>query len=116
MALIAGAAIALVFVMSGDDEATPTAKTAVRAATARYDGGPEEGTRGLVRPDAARALRYDGGPEEGNRGALSPNAVPGTRYDGGPDEGSRGMPSTSAPSSAAAGVRFRGGIARAGPI
>jgi hypothetical protein len=34
----------------------------------RYDGGPDEGTRGIV---AARApsTRYDGGPEEGSRGA-----------------------------------------------
>ena len=39
-------------------------------------------------------MRYDGGPEEGSRGALSTeassNAVAGTRYDGGPEEGSRG--------------------------
>jgi hypothetical protein len=39
-------------------------------------------------------VRYDGGPEEGSRGALASdvhsNAVTGTRYDGGPEEGSRG--------------------------
>jgi hypothetical protein len=38
--------------------------------------------------------RYDGGPEEGTRGALSSDAsspaVPGTRYDDGPEEGTRG--------------------------
>jgi hypothetical protein len=35
--------------------------------TSRYDGGPEEGTRG---PSAfgSSATRYDGGPEEGTRG------------------------------------------------
>jgi hypothetical protein len=35
--------------------------------------------------------RFDGGPDEGTRG-LSTGAVPapGTRFDGGPDEGSRG--------------------------
>jgi hypothetical protein len=33
----------------------------------RYDGGPEEGTRGAVStPDAG--VRYDGGPEEGTWG------------------------------------------------
>jgi hypothetical protein len=93
--LIAGAAIALFFVISGGDEATQTPNTAVTetAAGIRYDGGPEEGTRGAV---AARqpGVRYDGGPEEGSRGALSSdapsNASPGTRYDGGPEEGSRG--------------------------
>jgi hypothetical protein len=33
----------------------------------RYDGGPEEGTRGIVAAPAPSA-RYDGGPEEGSRG------------------------------------------------
>jgi hypothetical protein len=59
----------------------------------RYDGGPEEGTRGVV-PAQPPSTRYDGGPEEGSRGALSPgappNAAPSIRYDGGPEEGSRG--------------------------
>lgn len=45
-------------------------------------------------PAAASSTRYDGGPEEGTRGTLSraapSHALPGTRYDGGPDEGSRG--------------------------
>ncbi len=66
----------------------------------RYDGGPEEGSRGLAKPSAAQlygagaGTRYDGGPEEGSRGALASDphstAVTGTRYDGGPEEGSRG--------------------------
>jgi hypothetical protein len=40
----------------------------------RYDGGPEEGTRGgatSVQPQTAPGARYDGGPEEGTRGARS---------------------------------------------
>ena len=45
-------------------------------------------------PKVVTGSRYDGGPEEGTRGAVSPGApsndVPGTRYDGGPEEGSRG--------------------------
>jgi hypothetical protein len=36
----------------------------------RYDGGPEEGTRGIV-PPAESSPRYDGGPEEGTRGLGS---------------------------------------------
>ena len=60
----------------------------------RYDGGPEEGTRGaLVSPLAepqAPATRYDGGPEEGTRGITPAQPVPDTRYDGGPEEGTRG--------------------------
>src|SRR5262245_32917573 len=46
-------------------------------------------------PTSVGTTRYDGGPEEGTRGpAPAPAAVPveavGTRYDGGPDEGTRG--------------------------
>ena len=32
----------------------------------RYDGGPEEGTRGIVAQP--RTTRHDGGPDEGSRG------------------------------------------------
>ena len=40
-------------------------------------------------------MRYDGGPEEGTRGALAPSGLvnpisPANRYDGGPEDGSRG--------------------------
>jgi hypothetical protein len=55
----------------------------------RYDGGPEEGTRGAIQSPPAPGIRYDGGPEEGTRGAIQSSAAPGTRYDGGPDEGTR---------------------------
>ncbi len=34
--------------------------------------------------------RFDGGPDEGTRGAITSPPAAGTRYDGGPDEGSRG--------------------------
>jgi hypothetical protein len=34
----------------------------------RYDGGPEEGTRGVVPSGPGPGIRYDGGPEEGTRG------------------------------------------------
>jgi len=61
----------------------------------RYDGGPDEGTRGATANAAAAAVpsvgtRYDGGPEEGTRGAQSSPAPKATRYDGGPNEGTRG--------------------------
>jgi hypothetical protein len=41
-----------------------------RIGSTRYDGGPEEGTRGLA-PRASTpsvGIRYDGGPEEGTSG------------------------------------------------
>src|SRR5918995_5837874 len=58
----------------------------------RYDGGPEEGTRGVVPAgtpsvDPSTGTRYDGGPEEGTRG-LGLGGALGARYDGGPEEGS----------------------------
>jgi hypothetical protein len=34
--------------------------------------------------------RFDGGPDEGTRGIQAAPVVPGTRFDGGPDEGTRG--------------------------
>jgi hypothetical protein len=75
------------------ESATLPQQEAQPPAGTRYDGGPEEGTTGVVAP-AQPSVRYDGGPEEGSRGALSSdapsNAIPGTRYDGGPEEGSRG--------------------------
>ena len=68
--------------------------SAAPAGDTRYDGGPEEGTRGLTQSNAAPGVRYDGGPEEGTRGApssgTSSNAVQTTRFDGGPEEGTRG--------------------------
>ena len=49
----------------------------------RFDGGPEEGTRGLIaqprRPRIPAGARFDGGPEEGTRGARSYWEQPGAR-------------------------------------
>ena len=89
---VAALLVALVLAVPGDDSAPsgsdgaanpavqqraiPDAGTYASPGT-RYDGGPEEGTRGAVQrqtvPEAwtgqAPAPRYDGGPEEGSRGA-----------------------------------------------
>lgn len=37
--------------------------------------------------------RFDGGPDEGTRGPQAYPVAPGTRFDGGPDEGTRGSQS-----------------------
>jgi hypothetical protein len=60
----------------------------------RFDGGPQEGTRGTVirsNPVQAPALgtRFDGGPQEGTRGEVAQYSAS-TRFDGGPNEGTRG--------------------------
>jgi hypothetical protein len=119
--LIAGAAIALFFVISGGDEATQTPNTAVSdtAAGIRYDGGPEEGIDGIRHSTATTAppagVRYDGGPEEGTRGAVAARQ-PGVRFDGGPEEGTAALTQRSAPAAfdpnsikQPPGVRYDGG-------
>jgi hypothetical protein len=72
------------------DGSTDLGRTAPVTPGTRYDGGPEEGTRGAIAEPPAPGTRYDGGPEEGTRGGITSQAVPGTRYDGGPEEGTRG--------------------------
>jgi hypothetical protein len=65
---------------------------AAQARGTRFDGGPDEGTRGITAPTPG--ARFDGGPDEGTRDIVS-GPAPGTRFDGGPDEGSRGIASPS---------------------
>jgi hypothetical protein len=50
-------------------------------------------------PQAPAGTRYDGGPDEGTRGVIPQTQVaPGTRFDGGPEEGTRGpQPYTASP-------------------
>jgi hypothetical protein len=80
---------------------SPSARLRPDSPSTRLDGGPEEGTRGVV---AARqpGVRFDGGPEEGSAAltqrsapaTFDPNSIksaPGVRYDGGPEEGTRGL-------------------------
>ena len=109
MIAIVGLTAAVVILAADQDRSTVVSSaapvTAPDPSGARYDGGPEEGTRGtsisptrdpLSAPQSPSA-RYDGGPEEGSRGtsisptrgSLSAPQSPSTRYDGGPEEGSR---------------------------
>jgi len=89
----------------------------------RFDGGPDEGTRGIQVAPAEPlppGTRFDGGPDEGTRGiqvAPPEPLAPGTRFDGGPDEGTRGATSyweTSDPRSSYQPVPDQGFKARAG--
>jgi hypothetical protein len=97
MIAVVGLTVAVVILATNDDDAalSPIAGPATQVTAAgptgstRYDGGPEEGTRGTVTAPPA-GTRYDGGPEEGTRGTASAQP-PSTRYDGGPEEGSRGL-------------------------
>src|SRR3954454_8039743 len=79
MTAVIGLSVAVVIV-AGDHGSGTSATTAVGRSEApgtvlvvpppadrRYDGGPDEGTRGIV----AKATRYDGGPDEGTRGIAA---------------------------------------------
>ena len=54
---------------TGRPDAAPAVQQPQTPAGVRYDGGPDEGTRGLnVQSQTAAGTRFDGGPEEGTRG------------------------------------------------
>src|SRR4051794_39298151 len=58
-------AVAVVILASAGTSATVPSTTVPSPAGIRYDGGPEEGTRGLITSPRVPTTRYDGGPEEG---------------------------------------------------
>ena len=65
------------------------------AATVVILANDDENTKVSAQPQAAQqqapGVRFDGGPDEGTRGISTGAALPaGTRFDGGPDEGTRG--------------------------
>jgi hypothetical protein len=86
MAALIASATAVVILANDEDQvnsaavskSAPAAQQQLPAGT-RFDGGPEEGTRGLAaQPTSPVTTRFDGGPEEGTRGPQSyyesPNA------------------------------------------
>ena len=125
MIAVVGLTAAVVILATNEDRDTSANSAAQPSApgptgNTRYDGGPEEGSRGIFQAPRP-GVRFDGGPEEGTRGVLSSparaNAVPAQRYDGGPEEGTaasltkRSAPATFDPNSIKSppGVRFDGG-------
>jgi hypothetical protein len=60
----------------------PQREAQAPAGTTRYDGGPEEGSRGPVKDYSQNSATGDVAP--------SASQAPGTRFDGGPEEGTRG--------------------------
>ena len=96
VALVAIVALAatVVILASDDDNATTSAQPQAQAqqqlpAGTRFDGGPDEGTRGIQAESPAPGTRFDGGPDEGTRGPQSyweqSNAR--TSYQPAPDDG-----------------------------
>jgi hypothetical protein len=75
LAAILALTAAVVIATNSTDQVNPATKAAPAVphqpqtqAGTRYDGGPDEGTRGAVISPPAAGSRYDGGPEEGTRG------------------------------------------------
>jgi hypothetical protein len=92
--------VALILVLAGDDSPTPGTEESAPQAT-HQPSAPQVGpypSAGSLSPTLRPGTRYDGGPEEGTRGrfiapaegSLSVPPFPDTRYDGGPEEGTRG--------------------------
>ena len=80
MAAVIALAAAVVILANDEDEITTASKAtpAVQQQSqtqpgTRFDGGPEEGTRGLSAQAATppAGTRFDGGPDEGTRGPRS---------------------------------------------
>jgi hypothetical protein len=95
VALVAVIALAAtVVILANDDE---TANIAPRSAQLQpealnYGGfNPATGRPATVQQETLPpGTRFDGGPDEGTRGIQAQPVAPGTRFDGGPDEGTRG--------------------------
>ena len=101
-ALLAAALVAIValaatvgILANDDNDATTVAapKSAVQQeqlpAGTRFDGGPDEGTRGIQPSVLPPGTRFDGGPDEGTRGPQSywETSNPRTSYQPTPNEG-----------------------------
>ena len=72
------ASTAAVVILANDDNKVDTASKATPAVQSQ--------------PQAPAGIRFDGGPDEGTRGLSAQRQLPaGTRFDGGPDEGTRGV-------------------------
>ena len=88
MAALLASSAAVVILANDEDQISTATKATPHGqvqpqlpAGTRFDGGPDEGTRGLAaqtQPQLPAGTRFDGGPEEGTRGARSyyesPNA------------------------------------------
>jgi hypothetical protein len=78
MAAVVGLTAAVVIISNDDNQvisagkAAPAAQASQLPAGTRFDGGPDEGTRGLsAQSQVPAGTRFDGGPDEGTRGPQS---------------------------------------------
>ena len=85
---------ATVVIVANDDDTAISAQPNVRQQQTlppgtRFDGGPDEGTRGIQAAPVAPGTRFDGGPDEGTRGPQSywESSDPRSSYQPAPDDG-----------------------------
>jgi hypothetical protein len=94
MAAVIALTAAVVILANDEDQVSGGTTSARPAESINYSGfNPATGRPDTVQQQSQTpGTRYDGGPEEGTRGATSvqPQTAPGTRFDGGPEEGTRG--------------------------
>jgi hypothetical protein len=96
VALVAIVALAatVVILANDDNDATISAQPNAQAQQTlppgtRFDGGPDEGTRGIQAQPLPPGTRFDGGPDEGTRGPQSywEQSDPRTSYQPAPADG-----------------------------
>jgi hypothetical protein len=93
IAIVALAAAVVIVANDDDVKVSPNAHQQTLQPNTRFDGGPNEGTRGIQAAQPAPGTRFDGGPNEGTRGIQSQSqsywqqASPRTSYQPTPDEG-----------------------------
>jgi hypothetical protein len=104
LAVALAAVIALsaaVVILAGDDDQLSSGTSVARPVESiNYgDFNPATGRPDTVQKQSLpQGSRFDGGPDEGTRGIQPQTVAPGTRFDGGPDEGTRGpQPSYESP-------------------
>ena len=99
MGAVVALAAAVVILANDEDQvnsaavskSAPAAQQQLPAGT-RFDGGPDEGTRGLAaQPQSPVTTRFDGGPDEGTRGPRSYYESPSQRssYQPAPADGTK---------------------------
>ena len=99
VALVAIAALAATVVILADDndQVSGNTSSAQPVESINYGGFNPATGKPVQQETLPPGTRFDGGPDEGTRGIQAAPTAPGTRFDGGPDEGTRG-PQTNAQS------------------
>jgi hypothetical protein len=97
VALVALAATVVILASNGGDSKVSVAPKSAQVLPpgTRFDGGPDEGTRGIQVAPPAPGTRFDGGPDEGTRGPqtyVRPAGAPSSYQAPGKDSSERTAP------------------------